>query len=60
MDADSLRREARRYRQLARGINDDKTVALLEEMAHELERRAELAGRNSSGPIPARLGLRGA
>lgn len=43
MDADSLRHKAHRYRQLARSINDEKTVAILEEMARELEAHAKAA-----------------
>jgi len=43
MDADSLRRNAHRYRRLARGVNDQKTVTLLEKMASELEARADAA-----------------
>jgi hypothetical protein len=40
MDAASLFRQAEKYRLLAKGINDEGTVALLEQMARELERRA--------------------
>jgi rubrerythrin len=43
MDADSLRHKAHRYRQLARSINDEKTVAILEEMARELDAHAKAA-----------------
>jgi hypothetical protein len=43
MDADSLRHKAHRYRELARSINDEKTVAILEEMARELEAHARAA-----------------
>ena len=40
MKAESLRDKARRYRRLARGINDEKTITILEQMACELEARA--------------------
>jgi rubrerythrin len=43
MDADSLRHKAHRYRRLARSVNDEKTVAILEEMARELEAHAKAA-----------------
>lgn len=40
MDAISLFHQAEKYRLLARGINDEGTLALLDEMAGELESRA--------------------
>ena len=40
MDARSLFRQAEKYRRLAQGINDEKTLALLEQMAREFELRA--------------------
>jgi len=43
MNDESLRRQACRYRRLARGINDQTTITLLEEMACELELRAAAA-----------------
>jgi hypothetical protein len=36
-----LRRKASTYRRLAAGVNDDRTLAILEEMARELQVRAE-------------------
>jgi hypothetical protein len=54
MNAESLRLEARRYRRLARGINDEKTIKVLEEMAREMEFKAgaidaELRARSAVG-----------
>jgi hypothetical protein len=40
MDALSLLRQAEKYRRLAKGINDQATLVLLEQMASEAERRA--------------------
>jgi hypothetical protein len=40
MNADALLCLAQKYRTLARGINDEKTIAILEHMASETERRA--------------------
>jgi len=42
VDAESLFRQAEKYRFLARGINDERALAVLEQMACELERRASL------------------
>ncbi|MGO8918300.1 MAG: hypothetical protein ACLQJR_20565 [Stellaceae bacterium] len=43
MDAASLLRQAEKYRSLAKGINDQRTLAMLEQMACELEDRAMMA-----------------
>jgi hypothetical protein len=40
--ARALRDEARRYRQLKRAINCPRTLALLDEMAADLERKAQI------------------
>lgn len=42
MGAVSLFRQAKKYRSLARGINDERALAVLEQMACELERRARI------------------
>jgi hypothetical protein len=52
MDADSLRQEARRYRRLARAVNDERTVATLEEVALEFELRASAAEQEPSSGGP--------
>lgn len=45
--ARALRKEARRYRELARFINDPRTLAVLDEMAGDLEGKAEMIEENA-------------
>jgi len=48
---DALRRKATRYRRLRLGINDEKAIAVLEEMARELETRATRIERRAEARV---------
>lgn len=51
--ARTLRNEARRYRALSRAINCLRTLSLLDEMACDLERKAEAMEAAADTQIPA-------
>lgn len=51
--ARTLRNEARRYRALSRAINCPRTLSLLDEMACDLERKAEAMEAAADPQIPA-------
>jgi hypothetical protein len=57
MDAASLFRQAEKYRSIAKGINDETALALLEEMACALERRARRLQSLKRLSRPSRKGM---
>ena len=51
--ARALRQEARRYRQLARSINCPRTLAVLDEMAGDLEGKADVIEATAKAALSA-------